>query len=69
MSEFNSPSLFELEFQAFVRDGGLDREQSEVINEEWERGRMARLCIHRKLVKECVVCYKPLKPYFPGDPQ
>jgi hypothetical protein len=60
----DEPSLFELEFQAFVERGGLD--ETRPVNEDFERTRMARLCVHRLLVKECVLCYKAPKPYMPG---
>jgi hypothetical protein len=69
VSDVISPSIFEREYQEFVKDGGLDREQSQVPNEEYERTRMSILCTHRKMMKDCVFCYKPPKPYYPGDPK
>lgn len=59
------PSFFEWEFQAFVARGGLD--ETHVVNEDYERSREAILCKHRVVRRDCVVCYRPLKPYFPGD--
>lgn len=58
---------FEREFQAFVERGGLD--EVHVVNEDYERTREAILCTHRIVRRDCVFCYKPPKPYFPGDPK
>ena len=71
MSEHYVPfDLLQAEFEAlfieFVKAGGLV--STRCISEDYERVyRQTALCKHARVWKECEVCYKPPKPYFPAD--
>lgn len=61
-------SFFELnaEYHKFVNAGGLDQTTG-IVNEDFERSHKQALCRHQLKHKECNVCYRAPKPYFPGD--